>query len=496
MNWFADETQSDGLNTIPRKDLGIILVTGATGYVGGRLVTSLIDRGYKVRIMARVDGMAYERRWPLAEVITADALVPDQLEKALEGVDVAYYLIHSLLLGAKNYKEADKQAAINFREKAEKAGVRRIIYLGALAGISRKFETHQLSRYRVSEELQRSSIPVTVLRAAMIIGSGSVAYEIFKNLVNKSPVILIPKWAKSRSQPISIRNLINILIGVLETEETAGKSYAVGGSEVITYERMLKILSAILQKKRVFRNTRISNPRFYSFMLSMITPVPEALIRPLVEGSQEDIICGDQDPVFKSMYQPIMFKQAVLRAMTREELDKVHTRWSDEFPPAYELAMKLTDLKKPPVFISSYSLRTAKQESSLFNSFCRIGGEEGWLHSNWMWKIRGWFDKLFLGVGIIRGRRSATDLRLHDVIDFWRVEDIQKDLRLLLRAEMKLPGMAWLEFRIEKVNGDNSLVVTAYYEPRGLRGRLYWYFFLPFHHVIFTNILKEIDLRS
>lgn len=492
------ETQALGLDLVtqPRTELGTILVTGATGYVGGRLVSELLGRGYRVRVMARVAPEVCQERWPEAEVVVADALNVDQLLAALEGVDTAYYLIHSLLLGPKRFEVADTQAAINFRLAAEANDVRRVIYLGALGDTQSLLSPHLRSRIEVAQQLKSGNVATTELRAAIIIGSGSASYEILKHLVKNSPVFFIPYWAKTRCQPISVRSLLNVLVGVLETPETRGKSYDIGGNEILTYEMMLRSLSKILGKKKLFIPTSFSNIRFYSYIASLLTPVPATVIRALMEGCRNEVVCKNHAILPISLYQPFTFKEAIVKAMTREELDTVHTRWSDEYPRAHELALKLHELEKPPQYISTYSRFTEKKASALFKSICKIGGEKGWFHANWMWRLRGLLDRLLLGVGTARGRRSVATLRVNDVVDFWRVEGLRKNRNLLLRAEMKLPGKAWLEFKIDEIERKRRLTVRAYFEPHGLPGKLYWYNFLPFHHFIFENLIKQLDRMS
>jgi len=496
MKWDGDELLCKNLFTDPKPELDTILVTGATGYVGGRLVPELLARGYKVRVMARVSSVEIEERWPNVEVIVADALKPEQLSKALENINVAYYLIHSLLLWPKKFEEADIKAAYNFRVAANNAGIKRIIYLGALGEFGTKLSPHLKSRNQVAEVLRDSKIPVTILRAAVIIGSGSASYEILKSLVIKSPVFFLPYWAKTKCQPISIRTLINVLVGVLETEETTGKIYDVGGKEILSYEKMLRIMSKLLNKKKIFVPTFFKNFKIYSYFASLLTPVAAPVIKSLMQSCNNDVLCESVNVLPASMYRPISFKEALLRAMSREELDAVHSRWSDEYPHAHELAIKLHELKKSPHYISVYSIISYKKVDSLFKSLCKIGGKEGWFHSNWMWRLRGMLDSILMGVGTSRGRRSSNVLRMHDVIGFFRVEDIIENKRLLLRAEMKLPGKAWLEFLINDFENNNELTVTAYFEPYDWKGKVYWYNFLPFHHIIFTNLIKQIDKRS
>ena len=496
MIFDSNELLCTNLLTTPKPEVGTILVTGATGYVGGRLVPELLARGYKVKVMARVYTKDLQQRWPQAEIVVADALNLDELNLALKDVKVAYYLIHSLLLGPKRFEKADILAANNFRAAAEKNKLDRIIYLGALGDKNSHLSPHLRSRLHVAEVLQLGEISTTVLRAAIIIGSGSASYEILKSLVKNTPILFLPYWAKTKCQPISIRTLINILVGVLETEGTEGQSYDVGGFEILTYERLLKIMAKIQNKKRLFVHTSFSNFKFYSYIASFLTPVPAPVIKTLFQSGKNEVLCNNEGKLPNSIYKPVTFKETVLRAMTREELDKVHTRWSDEYPRAYELAIKLKELEKPPYYISAYSLVTSKRANSLFSSFCKIGGDEGWFNQNWMWKLRGILDSILLGVGTSRGRRSMNTIRIHDVVGFFRVEELEMNKRLLLRAEMKLPGKAWLEFKTNEENTLNRLTISAYFEPDGWKGKVYWYNFLPFHHIIFSNLIKNIERRS
>ena len=497
MSWEKSDLLCSDLSTTPRHDLGTVLVTGATGYIGGRLVPELLARGYTVRVMARVDTGECERRWPEAETVVADALYKEQLEKAVEGVDTAFYLIHPSFIGYKKYRETDLIAARNFREVASKAGIRRIIFLGTIIDQDSLKDTIQSKIIKIPSELYRGTVPLTNIRVAMIIGSGSAFYELVKYLVSRSPIILIPPWAKNKVQPISIRSLMHVLVGTLETEETAGKSFDICGDEMLTYEDMFRIYSEMLGKRKIYVKTFFNNLRLFSYFASLLTPLPESVIRSMIVRGRFEMICNNNADNLRNLYTPIKFRDSVLRAMSREERDAVHTRWSDEYPREHELAVKLNELSKPPRFISTYVRMTEESKKDLFRSFCKIGGDKGWLHSNWMWRLRGLLDRLLLGVGISRGRRSSSSLRLNDVIDFWRVEEIIDNQKLLLRAEMKLPGLAWLEFNIKGGdNGQRKLSVTAYYASKGIFGLIYWYIFLPFHHIIFTNLLKQIEIKA
>jgi uncharacterized protein YbjT (DUF2867 family) len=484
------------LPSTPRTGMGKVLVTGASGYVGGRLVPELLARGYHVRVMVRAASPEYGERWADAEMVVADALRPEELTTALDGVHTAYYLIHSLLLGQKTFESADLCAAANFRRAAEEGGVKRIIYLGALGDVQAVLSPHLRSREKVARELSRGSVPTTILRAAVIIGSGSASYEIVEHLVKNLLVFPTPRWAQTRCQPIGIRDVVKYLVGALEEPATSGRSFDIGGADVLTYEEMLRVFADVLGVKRLFVRSPISNVRFLAYLASLITPVPAPITLSLFEGRADEVICLDNEIRRILPFKPLTYREAVVRAVAREREDRVHTRWSDSYPPAHELDSRLADLQVPPRYTSSHSLLTEKSAASLFRSVCSVGGRGGWFQSNWMWRVRGAFDRVFFGVGISRGRRSLSELRVGDVIDFWRVEELTRDRRLLLRAEMKMPGAAWLQFTIRPEEDVNHLSVEAFYEPRGLFGHAYWYAFLPFHHFIFRDLIEQIARRS
>ncbi len=476
--------------------IGRILVTGASGYIGGRLVPELMARGYKVRIMIRSFSPEYAGRWPGAEVVVADVLSKDQVTKALEGVDTAYYLVHSLVLGPKEFAAADIEGARNFREAAEAMGIRRIIYLGGLGDVRNNLSPHLHSRAQVAGDLQKGRVPVTVLRAAVIVGSGSASYEIIQHLVKKLHFFFIPPWAKNRCQPIAVRDVVKYLVGVLEHPAAAGQSFDIGGPDILTYEGMLKVLAEILNKKVVFIAVPFANIHFYAYITSLITPIPDPITECLMGSLNNEVVCQNEKIRELLPFKNVTYREAIVLAMTREEQDTVYTRWSDAYPPAHELALKLKELGEGPTFVASYSLLTSKSAASLFRSFCRIGGRKGWFYGNWMWRLRGIIDRVFLGVGDARGRKKYAGLNINDVIDFWRVEDIQDDKTLLLRAEMKIPGRAWLEFNITELGTKRVLNTTAYYDTQTFLGGAYWYACLPFHYFIFRNLIKQIEDKA
>ena len=496
MKWDNSDLFCHDLTSTPQPEIGKILVTGATGYIGGRLVPELLYRGYQVRVMVRADSPEYNELWPDVEIVVADALEINSLKKAFDGIHTAYYLIHSLLLGQKKFEDADVQAAINFMRAAEEKKVKRIIYLGGLGDIRTNLSAHLRSRAIVAQELEKGKVSTTILRASIIIGSGSASYEIIQHLVKNVPLLPIPDWARTKCQPIGIRDVIKYLVGVMEVAETSGKSFDIGGKDILTYEMMLKILADLYGKKRFFIPFPFHMIKVFAYLTSLFTPVPAPITSCLIEGVKNQVICQNNDIIKLLPFQTIPYKEALLRAMSREERDNVYTRWSDAYPPAHELAIKLNELEEAPSYTYATSLLTKKSASLLFSSICKIGGKEGWFHNNWIWKLRGMLDRIILGVGTSRGRRSTSSLRINDVIGFWRVEDLKHDEMLLLRAEMKLPGRAWLEFSIDKAECKNRLSVKGYYQTRGIFGKIYWYIFLPFHNIIFNDLIKQIEKRS
>jgi len=496
MLWNNNHLFCNDLITHPQTDMGTILVSGASGYIGGRLVPELLARGYRVRVMVRAYSPVYSNIWPNAEVYVVDALDKIGLKRALRGIHTAYYLIHSMSLGKKKFEEIDIKAAINFREAAQTNRIKHIIYLGGLGDTRECLSPHLRSRIEVASELRKGDVPVTVLRAAVIIGSGSASYEIIKNLVKRLPIIFTPTWARTKCQPIGIRDVIKYLVGVMESNEVHGKSFDIGGSEILTYEKMMKRLAKFLGKKRIFIPLPFSLIPIYSYLTSFFTPVPAKIIMCLMGGCKNQVVCQQNDILKILPFHRLTYKEAIVRAMSREEQDKISTRWSDAYPPAHELAIKLNELQPPPNYSSSYSIVTKKEISTLFRNICQVGGTHGWFNSNFLWRLRGMIDRLLMGVGTARGRRSNTELRINDVVDFWRVEDLKINQMLLLRAEMKLPGKAWLKFNIDKEKDKNRISIKAYFFTQSIWGKIYWYMFLPFHRYIFFDIIHQVVKRS
>ncbi|MEI7880299.1 MAG: SDR family oxidoreductase [bacterium] len=508
VNMHIGQTISDGegalktdalycidLPTHPKPSAGPVLVTGGTGYIGGRLVHELMARGYTVRVMVRKASPEHAERWPGAELVVADASDAASLFIALKGIHTAYYLIHSLLLGPKEFEATDQANARNFRLAASGNGVSHIIYLGGLGDVRTLLSPHLRSRTQVAAELGSGTVPTTVLRAAVIIGSGSASFEIIHHLVRRLRVIAIPWWGRTKCQPIGIRDVIKYLVGVLEHPAAAGQSYDIGGPDVLTYEEMLRVIAEVLGKRLFFIPIHVSNVKLYAYICSLLTPVPAPITRSLMEGLRNDVVCLDSKIRTLIPFHPVAYREAVREAMAHEAQDSVHTRWSDSYPPHHEYSVKLHELPHAPRYTASASVLSARSSSELFKSVCMIGGKQGWSHGNWMWRLRGMLDKLIMGVGTTRGRRSSFTLRVNDVVDFWRVESLHKNRMLLLRAEMKLPGLAWLKFSIDPEKGGQRLSVVAYYDTARWYGKLYWYVFLPFHGYLFDRLVRNISER-
>jgi uncharacterized protein YbjT (DUF2867 family) len=443
--------------------------------------------------MVRSYSIEYIERWPGVEVIVADATNPDQLKKALKNVSIAYYLIHSMLVARKRFMPSERRVVVTFRHIAEEMKVGRIIYLGTQGIEGVELKGRYKNRIKVGEILRRGSVPVTILRTPLSIGSGSASFEIMHNLVSNYFVLFIPYWAKKECQPIGIRDLIKYLVGVLETPETSGNIYDIGGKDILSYREMLKILAELLGKRRLFLPSPFSSIRFYSYLISLLTPVPAQIVAYILRGIRNEKDYDDAEIRKYLDFKTVPFREALRRALSLEEYDSISTRWSDAYPPAHELSIKLTELSETPKYLSKHSVLTDKRAPDIFQSICQIGGDNGWFNTSWMWRLRGLIDRIFLGVGTSRGRRSINSLRINDVIDFWRVEDMKINEKLLLRAEMILPGKAWLEFQIDENSHQNEITVIAYFQPKGVIGKLYWYSFLPFHYFIFTDLLRQLS---
>ena len=463
-----------------------ILVTGATGYIGGRLARRLLAEGHSVRVMARDVRRLSALQQAGAQCMAGDVLDPASLTSALEGVDVAYYLIHSM--GAhRQFEAVDRQAARNFAEACSAQGVKRIIYLGGLGKPGPGLSRHLASRHEVGDVLRHGSVPVTELRAAIIVGAGSASFEIVRDLAKRLRIMLCPRWVRSRCEPIPVQQVITYLVGVLRAPQSIGEVLEIGGGEVLTYQEMLKQCAEVMGRKVLIIPVPVLTPRLSSYWLNLITSVPMSVARPLVEGLRNDVVTSDRRLREWIPLDRVSFRESVALALAEEGAGPLPSRWTSA-------AFKSAD----PYAVGDKVLRDERVRActappaALFRAVERIGGPTGWYYGNGLWRLRGMLDRMFGGVGLRRGRRDPEFVALGDAIDFWRVEDYAPGRRLRLRAEMKVPGEAWLEFDIVEEGDRPVLKQVATFRPYGVMGRLYWYSVLPFHAFIFRGMADGI----
>lgn len=471
-----------------------ILVLGATGYIGGRLVPRLILKGHAVRCLVRNPHKLRDRKWPGVEIAEGDVLKPETLAAAMQGIDVVYYLVHSLQAGEKKFEELDRQAAQNAADAARAAGVKRIIYLGGLGKRGEETSAHLRSRHQVGDILRSSDVPVTEFRAAVIIGSGGVSFEMMHHLVNRLPIMICPKWIFVKTQPISVRDVLHYLVECLDISQSTGRVLDIGGPEILSYGDMMKIIARVLGLKRVLIPVPFLTPTLSSYWINWVTPIPKSIARTLIGGLKSETICENQNAKNMFHFRLTPFEESVRRSFGKVNMHRVETRWTDAEKP-YERDEEEID---PSHFLKDIRKRQADVPASkLFASVQSIGGDNGWYAVNGLWRIRGFIDKQIGGVGLRRGRRHPVELMVGDALDFWRVEDFVPGHRLVLRAEMKLPGRAWLDFQVEPVDETHSrLIQTARFYPHGLLGLAYWYLLGPLHVLVFNGMADGIVKRA
>lgn len=473
-----------------------IAIAGATGYIGGRLAARLVDDGYMVRCLARAPGKLAGRKWaanPGVEIQQADLANASSLAKNLAGCDAAFYLVHSMTSAGAGYADRDRDLAMQFASAAREAGVSRIIYLGGLGETGSDLSEHLASRREVEEALASTGVPVTVLRAAMIIGSGSASFEILRYLVERLPVMITPKWVSTPCQPIAVRNVIGYLSGALSVAETSGGVFDIGGSEVLCYRDIMRIMAEELGvRRRWIIPVPILTPRLSSYWIHLVTPLSHDIAKPLAEGLKNPVVCRE-DRITKLIPQELLgVREAIRAARTKVAEHRVETNWSMAGPIAGD-----PDWAGGTVFRDARQLTIECPDWAAFRAVCRVGGGHGWYAAGWLWRIRGWMDRLIGGPGLRRGRRDPELVGYGEALDFWRVVGYERDRRLALRAEMKLPGEAMLEFQIEPSgDGQCSLRQVALFQPRGLFGLLYWYAVMPLHHVVFRGMLLGIQREA
>jgi uncharacterized protein YbjT (DUF2867 family) len=477
-----------------------ILVTGATGYVGGRLIPALLDAGYRVRAMGRSMDKLGCRPWahrPGVELVGGDVLDRDSLRRAATGCAAAYYLVHSMIAQKEKFAEADRRAAHHMVAAARDAGLKRIIYLGGLAeAADRVLSQHLRSRIEVAQILQSGPVPTTDLRAPMILGSGSASFEILRYLVERLPVMITPRWVRSINQPIAIRDVIAYLVGCLAHAETVGETFDIGGPDVITYRDLLDIYAREAGlRKRLIIPVPVLTPTLSAYWIHLISPVPASIALPLTEGLTSDAVCTE-NRIRDIMPRNLLgCREAVRLALDRLNQHRVDTCWMDAgelIEPEWAHCGD-ADWAGGTVMTCGYRATIQASAGDLWQPVRRIGGKTGWYCMDFLWQVRGALDRAVGGVGLRRGRRHPTDLMAGDALDFWRVLAVEPPHRLLLVAEMKTPGEALLEFQITPLGDDRAeLQMRSRFLPKGLPGLLYWYGLYPFHEWIFYGMLKSM----
>ncbi|MGW8224467.1 MAG: SDR family oxidoreductase [Anaerolineales bacterium] len=471
-----------------------VLVTGATGYVGGRLVPALLESGYRVRVLvrdaARLEGRSWLHR---VEVSVGDVFKPETLEAALRNVDVAYYMIHSMM-DSKDFHQRDVIAARNFGEAAREADLKRIIYLGGLGEPEADLSQHLRSRQQTGEVLRESGVPVTEFRAAIIVGSGSISFEMIRYLTERLPVMICPQWVYTKVQPIGINDVLAYLVKAIDHPESAGKIIEIGGKEVLTYGEMMTEYANVRGLKRRLIPVPVLTPRLSSHWVNWITPIPSKIAQPLIEGLRNEVITHDNlaQELFPRI-KPVSYRQAVKSALNHLQAGYIESSWSDSLSSSQHDNRSVVLTTREGMIVERRQRKVQAPPEAIYRQFSTLGGDRGWLYMNWAWRLRGTIDLIFGGVGLRRGRRHPIEVRVGDALDFWRVEAAEYPAYIRLRAEMKVPGDAWLLFEVSPDDQDSAcLTQTAYFAPKGLAGFLYWYLLYPIHSLIFSGMINAL----
>ena len=478
----------------------LIAVTGSTGYVGGRLVPRLLESGYRVRCVTRSRESLANRSWSdQVEIVEADLQNMEQTLTALADADRAFYLVHSMT-AQRNFAEAEENMASVFAEASRQSELKQVVYLGGLGEDNLAKSVHLQSRQNVGKILAAGSTPVTELRAAVIIGSGSASFEMLRSLVEVLPVMVVPRWVtKTKCQPISIGDVLENLLHVLNSDSPQSSILEIGGPEVVTYREMMHAYTNVAGlRRRVILPVPVLTPRLSSHWVNLVSPLPFTLARALIDSLTTDVVVQNKDPETDSLTNRDSLEAAIGKALARIKELEIPTRWSDtssfKDPAIPESSDPVWSGGK--ILVERREVITQASEESLMRTICSVGGNNGWFAFNWLWAIRGFVDKLLGGVGLRRGRRHPTDLRVGDTVDFFKVTSIDKN-RLQLLAEMKVPGHAWLEWNVKQLNNGDSLVTQqALFVPKGVLGRAYWYALLPAHVIIFSRMLNNLIQKT
>ncbi|MFD1150135.1 SDR family oxidoreductase [Saccharothrix hoggarensis] len=479
------------------------LVTGATGYLGGRLVPRLLADGHRVRCLVRDPGKLRDVPWAdRVEVVRGDVLDPASLAAAMRDVDVVHYLVHSL--NDPDFADADRRAAVNTARAAEDAGVRRIVYLGGLHPPGVALSPHLASRQEVGEVFLRGAVPAVVLQAAVIIGSGSASFEMLRYLTERLPVMITPRWVRNRVQPIAVRDVLRYLVDAVRLPADVNRAFDIGGPDVLTYLEMMLRYAAVagLRPRRVLP-VPLLTPRLSAHWVNLVTPVPRSIAAPLIESLVHEVVCREHDVESLMPGRNTGYDEAVAAALAKVRDADVETRWSGASVPGAPADPLPTDpdWSGGSSYVDVRERRTEASPDRLWRVVEGIGGEHGWYSFPLAWAVRGWLDRLVGGVGLRRGRRDPRRLHVGEALDFWRVEEIDRGRLLRLRAEMRVPGLAWLELRVAPAPGGGSTYrQRAVFVPRGLAGHVYWWLVWPFHGLVFggmaRNIACEAELTS
>lgn len=466
-----------------------ILLTGATGYVGGRLRRLLEERGHPLRCLTRRTDALLPRVAETTEVVAGDVLEPETLASAFEGVDTAYYLIHSMG-SAQDFEERDRLAARNFASAARAAGVRRIVYLGGLAH-GEDLSPHLCSRHEVGGLLRESGVPVLELRASVVLGSGSLSFEMIRSLVERLPVMITPRWVDVEAQPIAVDDLLAYLVAALDVPLAASRVFEIGGAERVSYGDLMREYARQRGLRRAMIRVPVLTPRLSSLWLGLVTPIYARVGRKLIESIKHPSVVLDAAALEVFPVRPRGTRAAIAAALSNEERELAETRWFDAFSSGGD-ARSWAGVRFNNRFIDSRSKPVEVSADEVFAPIRRIGGANGWYAYDWLWRVRGFLDLLVGGVGVRRGRPDPEDLHVGDALDFWRVEAYEPGRSLRLHAEMKLPGRAWLEFEVQPTDAGAIIRQTALYDPVGLLGLAYWYAIYPLHALVFSGMLNRI----
>ncbi len=468
-----------------------VLLTGATGYIGKRLLPLLVNKGHHVVCCVR-DKSRFSPPQSLKKsisVIELDLMDKESMSKVPIDISVAYYLVHSMS-SSENYISMEQQCARNFQETLSQFNVKQVIYLSGIVNES-LLSTHLLSRKTVEDELAKGNYNFTTFRAGIIVGSGSASFEIIRDLVEKLPIMITPKWLLTRCQPISVSDVLQVLIKSLLEERTYNKNFDIGSEDILTYKEMLLQFAEIRKLKRVIWTVPLMTPRLSSYWLYFVTSTSFMLARSLVDSMKVEVVCRESEINSILKIKPMSYKEALLLAFEKTQANDIASSWKDAHSSS-AIKINISEFIRVPKYgcFIDKRFRTVEKRQDTIDKIWSIGGETGWYYGNWLWRIRGFLDKIFGGVGLRRGRTNRTNISVGDSLDFWRVLYSDKtEGRLLLFAEMKLPGEAWLDF---KLDGD-TIYQTATFRPLGLAGRMYWYAVYPFHGIIFRGLLKQLS---